>query len=233
MRVLLLTTFFAVSVAAEPQSAPTPSSTPSQSDETVPREFQSFAQVNAFRGEIDDPDGYVNLRSEPRVDASVVTKVKKDEPFSFERKESAQWCKVKLSSGAGGWMHYSRIKLFFTKSDLPEKPKEGDEIDQQAREHGMNYYQVTQAAAGGDKAALKKFFSVWDFADGAGAEEHTGVISVVIHLIGDDALAKFLSEQSRDFRAMVKHSFEADVTFPFDTTEYFRRHFPKTAKILY
>ena len=40
----------------------------------------------------------------------------------------------------------------------PGKPEKGDEIDEQASKHGINYYEVTQAAARGDKKALKTFF---------------------------------------------------------------------------
>jgi len=129
-------------------------------------------------------------------DASIGAKVKAIQSFSFERKENETWCKVKLSSGVTGWMHYSRIKLYFTKNDLPEKPEKGDEIDEQARKQGVNFYEVTQAAARGDQKSLKTFFSIG--ADGAGAEEQVGVTSVVIHLIGDEAFAKFLREQPKN-----------------------------------
>lgn len=118
-----------------------------EQNETVPREYQGFAEVTKYRGVIDDPDGYVNLRKEPQPDAPVVTKVKAGEPFSFQRKENETWCEVKLSSGVTGWMHYSRIKLYFTKDDLPGKPEKGDEIDQQASKQGINYYEVPQAEA--------------------------------------------------------------------------------------
>lgn len=203
-----------------------------ESDPSVPREFQGMAQVSEYRGVIDDPDGYVNLRKENRADAAIVARVKAGEQFSFERQGSETWCKVKIKSGLTGWMHYSRIRLFFTKDDLPGKPGEGDEIDQQARGYGINYYEVTQAAARGDAKALKQFLGVAEFADGAAAEEHSGVLSVVIHLIGDEALSKSLGQQSRKFRTTVKNGF-GDVTFPFEATEYFRQHFPKTAKILF
>ena len=199
----------------------------------MPREFEAFAEVPQHRGVIDDPDSYVNVRKEQRADAPVVAKVKAGEPFFFERKEKVQWCKVKLGSGVTGWMHYSRIRLFFTKADLPGKPEKGDEIDEQARKHGVNYYDVTQAAARGDAKALRKFFDVGEFADGAGAEEHSGVISVVIHLVGDEALAKFLRGQPRNFREGMRTALSDDVTFPFGNPEYFRQHFPRTAKILF
>ncbi|MDQ6912778.1 MAG: SH3 domain-containing protein [Verrucomicrobiota bacterium] len=209
--------------------AQTPAPTEAE-NEPVPREFQGFAEAGAFRGVIDDPDGYVNLRTEPRVDAAVVARVKANEPFSFERKESEKWCKVKLKSGVTGWMHYSRIKLFFTKDDLPGKPEPGDEIDKQASEQGVNYYEVSHAAAGGDKKALKKFFSLGT--DGAAAEEHISISGVVMHLLGDDAFASFLQEQPARFRKDVTFGWDLGATYPFDHEEYLRQHFPKSARLL-
>src|SRR6266511_2791592 len=90
-----------------------------KNNESVPREFIGFADVSEFRGVIDDPDGYVNLRKEKQVDAPVITKVRAGEPFQFKKKEGEDWCRVKLKSGVSGWMHCSRIKLYFTKDDLP------------------------------------------------------------------------------------------------------------------
>ena len=213
--------------SASKKSSPAPGE---KGEETVPREFLEFAEVSEFRGVIDDPDGYVNLRKEKRADAPVVTKVKAGEPFQFQKKEGEDWCRVKLKSGVSGWMHYSRIKLYFTKDDLPGKSKNGDEIDEQAREQGINYQDVTQAAVRGDQQALKTFLAL--SADGAAAEEHDGITCVVIHLIGDDPFAKFLREQPRKFREII--SFEGtDIVYPFDSKEYFRQHFPKSAKILF
>jgi hypothetical protein len=216
----------------EPPAAESPSeeSSPSpgeKADESVPREFLGFADVSEFRGVIDDPDGYVNLRREKRAGAPVITRVKAGEPFQFKKKEGEDWCEVKLKSGVSGWMQCSRIKLFFTKDDLPPKPEKGDEIDETAREQGVNYYEVTQAAARGDQKALKTFDNI--AADGAAAEEHDGVTCVVIHLIGDDAYAKFLREQSRDFVSIEG----SGLAWPFDDKEYFRQHFPKSAKFLF
>src|SRR4029453_4022362 len=118
-----------------------------KADESVPREFLGFANVSEFSGVIDDPDGYVNLRKEKRADATVITKVKAGDPFQFKKKEGEDWCDVKLKSGVSGWMDCSRIKLYFTRDDLPPKSKKGVEIDEEAREQGINYYDVTQAAA--------------------------------------------------------------------------------------
>jgi TPR repeat/Bacterial SH3 domain len=210
--------------SASEKSSPAPDE---KSEETVPREFLGMADVSEFRGVIDDPDGYVNLRKEKRADAQVVTKVKAGEPFKFKKKEGEDWCEVKLKSGVSGWMHCSRIKLFFTKDDLPPKREKGDEIDETAREQGVNYYEVTQAAARGDQQALRTFFNLGG--DGAAGEEHEGVMCVVIHLIGDDAYAKCLREQSRDFVSVEG----SGIVWPFRDKEYFRQHFPKSAKFLF
>src|SRR5947199_982147 len=209
--------------SASEKSSPAPDE---KSEETVPREFLGFADVSEFRGVVDDPDGYVNLRKEKRADAPVITKVKAGDPFQFKKKEGEDWCEVKLKSGVSGWMDCSRIKLYFTKADLPPKSEKGVEINETARKQGVNYYEVTQAAARGDQQALKTFDNI--AVDGGAAEEHDGVTCVVIHLIGDDAYAKFLREQSRDFVSAEG----TDMVFPFVENEYLRMHFPKSVEYL-
>jgi tetratricopeptide (TPR) repeat protein len=228
--------FSALAADQQPAAANRPSKKSSpgsghKTNENVSRECQALADVPEFRGVIDDPAGYVNLLKEKRSDAPVVTKVKAGEPFAFQKQEHDDWCHVKLESGAGGWMHYGRVKLYFTKQNLPGKPEEGDEVAEQARAQGINYYEVTQAAARGDQKALKTFLSFRG--DGAAAEEHVGVSSVVIHLIGDEAFAKFLDEQSLDFCEQLSIPWESGIVWPFDTKEYFRLHFPKSAKFLF
>ena len=228
--------FSALPADQEPAAANGPSKKSSpgirdKTNENVSREFLALADVPEFRGVIDDPDGYVNLLKEKRSDAPVVTKVKAGEPFAFQKQEHDDWCHVKLETGLGGWMHYGRVKLYFTKQDLPGKPEEGDEVAEQALARGINYYEVTQAAARGDQKALKTFLSFR--ADGAAAKEHVDVSSVVIHLIGDEAFAKFLDEQSLDFCEQLTVPWESGIVWPFDTKEYFRQHFPKSAKFLF
>src|SRR6266513_290505 len=182
---------------------------------------------------IDDPDGYVNLRKEKSADSPIVAKVEKDEPFEFKCTQNATWCKVKLASGLTGWMHYSRIKRYYIEKDLPKGPEDsGEEIDEQTRKHGVNYYEVTRAAAHGDKKALKTFFTL-DL-DGAAAETHiTSIEEVVIHLVDDDKFADFLREQPPGFRQGITAGWELGTFSPFDPKEYFQHHFPKSAKILF
>jgi tetratricopeptide (TPR) repeat protein len=182
---------------------------------------------------IDDPDGYVNLRKEKNADSPIIAKVKKDEPFEFQCKVNDTWCKAKLASGLTGWMHYSRIKRYYTEKDLPKGPEDsGEEIDEQTRQLGVNYYEVTQAAARGDKKALKTFFTLG--LDGAAAETHiTSIEEMVIHLVGDDKFAEFLREQPPELRQSISGGWELGTFSPFDPKEYFRQHFPKSAKILF
>src|SRR5437667_605786 len=182
---------------------------------------------------IDDPDGYVNLRKEKNADSPIIAKVKKDEPFEYRCTQNATWCKVKLTSGVTGWMHYSRIKRYYTEKDLPKGPEDsGEEIDEQTRKRGVNYYEVTRAAAHGDKKALKTFFTL-DL-DGAAAETHvSAIVEVVIHLVGDDKFAAFLREQPAEFRQGISGGWELGTFSPFDPKEYFQQHFPKSAKLLF
>ena len=182
---------------------------------------------------IDDPDGYVNLRKEKNADSPIIAKVKKDEPFEYQCTQNATWCKVKLASGVTGWMHYSRIKRYYTEKDLPEGPEDsGEEIDEQTRKQGVNYYEVARAAARGDKKALKTFFTLG--LGGAAEETHiTSILPVVIHLVGDDALAEFLRNQPLNFQFTVRNKLDENVTYPFRSLEYLQLHFPKTSKLFF
>jgi len=216
-------------LAAESPSEESPSKSGEKPDVTADAEG-FYGVPNAV---INDPDGYVNLRKEKNADSPIIAKVKKDELFEFRCTQNATWCKVKLASGLTGWMHSSRIKRYYTEKDLPKGPEDsGEEIDQQTREQGVNYYKVSLAAARGDKKALKTFFTLG--LDGAAAETHiTSIEEVVIHLVGDDKFAAFLREQPPEFRQRMTGGWELGTFSPFDPKEYFRQHFPKSAKILF
>lgn len=191
----------------------------------------AFGQM---RGVIDDPDGYVNVRSKPDLEAPIVTTVKNNQPFEFEsEKEGAEWFRVNLSSGETGWMHGSRIRFFFEEKDLPTKHGPEDELGMYGRDHGIVYARVARNAAKGDPDALKRYFAITD-TDGAAAEEHSAVLAAVFHLVGDTKFAAFLAKQPLSYQLDVRQSFyDHPVTYPFETVEYLRRHFPKTSKILF
>lgn len=69
---------------------------------------------------IEDPDGFVNVRSRPDVKSDVVLKIQKDEFFTCEPSES-EWWFVKDFFDNEGYMHKSRIRLI---KDLPGKDLE-------------------------------------------------------------------------------------------------------------
>jgi len=186
------------------------------------------------RGVIHDPDGYVNVRAHPSIDAEIIATVKNSEPFEFEAdKSGAEWLKVKLKSGESGWMHASRIVLYFEEKDLPVKHGPDDELGIYGREHGFVYARLARNAAKGDPESLKRYFGITD-TDGAAAEEHFSVFAAVFHLVGDTKFASFLGAQPLSYQLDVRKLFaQSDVTSPFEIVEYLRRHFPKTARILF
>lgn len=120
-------------------------------------------------------------------------------------------------------------RLEFTEKDLPKDekyPPGVSEIDDFAKRRGFNYASVTRRAARGDTKALKQFFAMGPEVDGAAAESHNGIPTVVYHLLGDEKFAKFLGAQPLGFRMMVRRSIASD-------TDYLRRHFPETTKALF
>ena len=186
-------------------------------------------------GVINDPDGFVNVRAAKGADAAVIATVKTGEPFSFEWDKDADWYRVTLASGKTGWMHLSRIRLYFTEKDLPtdEKDPAGpSEIEGFARGRGFDYAAGTRRAARGDARALKKFFEIAQDADGAAAESVEGVPTVVYHLLGDEKFAKFLGAQPLPYRMMVRNRILSDGLMP-PASGYLSRHFPKTSKVLF
>ena len=187
------------------------------------------------RGVINDPDGYVNVRAGQNLEAAVIATLKTDEPFKFECREEAEWCKVTLSNGKRGWMHRSRIRLHFTQKDLPslEKDPAGlSEIDEFAQQRGLHYPTLTRRAANGESKALEEFFSLGKDADGAAAETYYGMPTAVYHLLGDRKFASFLQEQAVSFRMMVRNSILSDCPMV-PAGQYLQRHFPETTRTLF
>lgn len=184
------------------------------------------------RGVIDDPDGYVNVRADKSAEAAVIATVKPNEPFTFTCEAKSEWCSVTLASRKSGWMHLSRIRLFFTEKDLPERENEGSEIDDFARRRGFNYATVTRRAARGDVKALKQFFAMAKDVDGAAAESYAGMPTAVYHILGDEKFAKFLSAQPLAYRMMVRNSIAVEGLIS-PPSVYLPRHFPETTKVLF
>lgn len=67
-----------------------------------------FAQTKDKIGQINDPDGYTNIRKEANVKAQIVGKILKNEYFFYEDYNS-NWCKVLTQDNKKGFVHKSRI----------------------------------------------------------------------------------------------------------------------------
>ncbi len=186
-------------------------------------------------GVIHDPDGYVNVRAEKRVDAAVIGTVKSNEPFALKPEEGAEWLQVTLKNGKSGWMHHSRIRLFFTDKELPTKADDNrgnSELSEASRAQGFVYSQLVRDAARGKPAACRKFFGI-EF-DGAAAESHFAVVAAVFHLIGDEKFAAYLRAQPVEHQVAARNSIASDtVLYPFSAGKYLRRHFPKTTALFF
>ena len=184
------------------------------------------------RGVINDPDGFTNLRAKPGENAAVVARVKAGEIFEYDGTQKEAWWKVRLASGKTGWMHSSRIRMFVVLEDLVVA--ENDEANMYARAHGVHYLKAMRGAAKGDPAAMRQFFGL--NCDGAACETHLEILLKVIHVLGDEKLAKFLGLQSpsfqRDLAELVTLSAEMELE-PFGQISYMKRNFPKTAKLLF
>ena len=192
------------------------------------------AAIAEHRGVINDPDGYVNVRDDKRLDAPVIATVKSGEPFSFEFESGEEWCSVTLGSGKKGWMHQSRVRLHFTGRDLRGKTEPNNELHYITRKLGIDYYALARRAAGGDPKALKSYFGIRD-TDGAAAELHFSALPEVFHLVGDDTFTAFLRSQPLEYQLGVRDSLVGGhaAMYPFEPTTYLQRHFPKTAQILF
>lgn len=186
------------------------------------------------RGVIDDPDGFVNVRADKSTDSAIIAKVKVGEPFTFEREDDADWCKVTLRSGKTGWMHYSRIRLHVTEADLSQKPKGKDntELGEYGRSRKVDYYAVLRRAARGEAAPLKQFLAFAEDVDGGAAEGYYSDLGIVAHLVGDEKLATLLRGQPLSLQTLTRRAM-ADAQVAGMDLEYFKMRFPKTSAVFY
>ena len=191
-----------------------------------------FASAGS-RGVINDPDGFTNVRAKPGENGGIVTRVNAGEIFEFEYGTTGKetWWKVKLASGKTGWMHCSRIRMFFVPEDLVVV--ENDEANLYARMHGIdNYPSLVRAAAKKEPKAIQQFFGLG--CDGAACDTHFVIGIRLIHILGDETLAKFLTHQSPAYLEKVTEVVTNDNTLPpFEPVSYMKRNFPKTARLLF
>jgi hypothetical protein len=193
--------------------------------------------------EINDPDGYTNVRDE---DGKVIATVKAAERFlavkPFEK--ATQW-EVWLASGVVGLMHESRVR------PLPDEPlmrlnfepckpewkraaaeRNAEAIKSHDKPHPDDYYPTLLRASEGDISALSRFFSR-KFED-APADRYVRDAWAVLHLAGDDRFAEMLTQQPPDDIDVGAMLSEEWTTHPIsDGKKYLQRHFPRTYEKLY
>jgi hypothetical protein len=189
-----------------------------------------------LRGVINDPDGFTNLRAEQSADSAIIARVKNGEVFEFDAlrwaREPSEWWMVTLASGRTGYMHSSRIRFHARMVELGDTI-EFDDINLLADRSGIKFYPLARAAAKGEPAAMHSFFAFVS-EGGLAHKSHTKACRVVIHLLGDAKLAKFLRQQPADYQAHVRDLLTDELTLsPFEGRAYLKRYFPKTAAILF
>lgn len=67
-------------------------------------------QEYGLRAEIDDPDGFTNVRSLPSINGQIIDTVRKGEIF-YTHYQKSNWWHIKTPSNKVGYIHSSRIKL--------------------------------------------------------------------------------------------------------------------------
>jgi len=72
----------------------------------------TLTQTQRFnlKAEIDDPDGYTNVRSLPSINGQILDVVRKGEIF-YTHYQDRNWWHIKTPNNKVGYMHSSRIKL--------------------------------------------------------------------------------------------------------------------------
>ena len=194
----------------------------------------AFPSRAEWRGVINDPDGFTNVRAKESTDAPIVGKIVAGKVFEFDSTTSgfSTWVKVSLPGGKSGWVHASRVRMYANIDEIATDGGANDEINIYGRGKKLDYYPLARAAARGEAKSLQRYLAI-DDTDGGAAETHYEVLRLVIHILGDEKLAKFLSGQSAKDRAKVSESITSElVTYPFEPKAYLARNFPKTVKAL-
>lgn len=130
-------------------------------------------------------------------------------------------------------LNYDQEKKLWQKLQSARDSERYDAIS--AKQHGFNYFQLLTAASNGDLKAMATFFSLARFMDTSAAEEYYPERWVLVHVVGDERFARFLSTQP----AKVRKSIRVTLTSPGDTEPiskpkpYIKRYFPKTCELLF
>jgi hypothetical protein len=203
--------------------------------------------ANAFQecmATLKDPHGSVIVRRYGKV----VAKLKGGEHFLVERMPDG-W-NVYLKSGCDGFIEKADLQLLPNeplmklnydpqKTDWQKRQSAPDselsEAASSGKEHGFDYHEILTAASTGDLKAIARFFSLARFMDGGAADEYYAEQWELVHVVGDDRFAGFLSTQP----AKVRENIGVTLSSPGNTDPiskpkpYIRRYFPKTYKLLF
>ena len=95
--------------AIQPAPNPVVDTTPAQPEPERKPEPEPVAP-RGVRAVIQDPDGYVNVRSRPDTRSSVVTRIEDAELFTVEVSDESWW-RVTTRDGDRGYVHRSRIRV--------------------------------------------------------------------------------------------------------------------------
>lgn len=100
---------------------------------------------------------------------------------------------------------------------------------------GLNYFKILTAASNGDQKAMALFYSVCGREmDGAAAEDCFWRGWALLHVIGDETFAKFLSGQPAEVRKRIAEILSSGDQDPISKPKpYIKRYFPKTYKLLF
>src|SRR6476469_8168420 len=215
--------------------------------------FASFhATANALdecMATLKDPHGSVIVPCDLSGTAKFGTaKLKAGEHFLVEPVEGGGWS-VYLKSGCNGFikkadlqlspneplmkLNYDREKTEWQKRQSAPDSERYEAIS--AKERGFNYFQLLTAASNGDLKAMATFFSLARFMDTSAAEEYYSERWVLVHVVGDERFARFLSTQP----AKVRENIGVTISSPGDTEPipkpkpYLKQYFPKTYRILF
>jgi hypothetical protein len=115
---------------------------------------------------------------------------------------------VTLRSGSPAGWNASQSVTIFTEKDLPGRDdlKNLSEIGLFARSRRFNYGHDRSRHGSRRSETPERFFAMSKDVDGAAAESHAGVPTVVYHFLGDAKFAAFLKTQPVEYWTMVWNS---------------------------
>jgi hypothetical protein len=99
---------------------------------------------------------------------------------------------------------------------------------------GLNYFKILTAASKGDQNAMALFYSVCEKMDAAAAEDCFWRGWALLHVVGDETFAKFLSGQLAEMRKRIAEILSSGDQDPISKPKpYIKRYFPKSYNLLF